>query len=810
MKVLLEKIYSRKETLHLLNQSVAFSAYIFVLLIVLNIIETRAIGSLLDAKQALLPLFFRGLIADTTGVARLLLIPFVFSFIIPNRGMTKWVARLLIYASYLFIFMLVLGVSLFLVKALVPLDHSIFSYSVKEILYTIQASGLNVTTNILLFLNVLVFLLSLIFLRFNKKTIGVVSVLLVVLSLLYPLTKNSVKEEDNFLIKNLTRCKSDYLLSKILIYSRKPQIDKTEKTEKSQAVLIDYVKDRIEDGFIQDSIQLKALSRVSLIDYPLLHQSTYNPLPSYFKPFTKKPNIVFLIVESLDARVFKDFEEQKITLAPFLNSLKNKSLYWNNFYSAAERTFGVLPAVLGSLPMGHTGFSDLSPTPLHKTILSVLKANQYQTNFFYGGWVGFQGMENFLLYQNTDHIYTHYPEEYRYKGTDFNWGVQDHLVFKRSIEVLDSINKSPFLNVYLTLATHSPFHLPGKEQLIKQIKELNEHLDAATLKKITTDKYLSILYLDNSIRQIIEDYKAKGWFDNTIFIITGDHCMHELGKSNVLQSYAVPLLIYSPLLARSQTFYQPSSHIDIAPSLLNLLKDKNDIHVDNISHWLGMGLDTATVKRRNTFIPFMNNNKDIISCVYNDYFYIEGDALYKIGHNNSLSLANDSVLEKTVQRRLQTYNYVNEYVVDDNSLIPLHYFADKSKPHVVSSYNEYNMSLRKGKSWNYHSFKLDRDYKRLLFEYKVNLSFKDTLDNPKFKIRIFDEDGKYLDYFLFSNPRYKNSKNNINQINKHKISRTIYNSKLNIFNKGNTIKFGVIDNKKPVEIEYLEVNVSSY
>ncbi len=806
MKMLIEKIYKRAETQYLLNMSIAFAVYILVLLIVLNFIEIKAVSDLLDTETALWPLFFRGSIADITGVARLLMIPIALSFIIPNAGVCKWITRILIYVLYLFIFMVVLGASLFFAKALVPLDHSIFSYSIQEILYTIQASGLDISTNILLVIFVSLLFASLIFLRFSKKTIGVMVIVLVILSLLYPLAKNRVREENNFLIKNLTRCKSDYLLDKVLIYLQKPQI---EKTEKSPVVLSNYVKDRIKDGFIQDTIQLKALSKVALTDYPLLHQSTYNPLSPYFKTFSKKPNIVFLIVESLDARVFKDFEEQKIVIAPFLNQLKHKSLYWNNFYSSTARTFGVLPAVLGSLPMGHTGFNDVSPTPLHKTIVSILKANHYQTNFFYGGWVGFQGMENFLLYQNIDHIYTHYPQEYQYKGTDFNWGVQDHFVFKRSIEVLDSINKSPFLNIYLTLATHSPFHLPQKEQLAHQLEKLNSHLDAATLKNITTDKYLSILYLDNSIQQIIEDYKAKGWFDNTIFIITGDHCMHELGKSNTLQTYAVPLLIYSPLLQRPQTFYRPASHIDITPSLLNLLKDKNGIHIDNIAHWLGMGLDTAKVKRRNTFIPFMNNNKDIVSCLFNDYFYTE-ETLYKIGHNNALVPANDTALEQIVTQRLQTYNYVNKYVVDNNNLMPLQYFADKNKPYIVSSYNEDNINLDKGENWQYETIKLDKDYKRLLFEYKVSMSFKDTLDNPKFGIQIYDDNDKYLDYFFFYNLSYVNSKYNANQLNKYKISRTIYNSKLDIFKKGNTIKFSVIDNKKEVEIKDLEVKVFSY
>lgn len=681
---MIKQLYNKEEIRRLLSMSAALTVYMLFLLIALNILEIKAIDNFLDATPSRRMLFFKGLASDIMGVYRLLLIPFALSFIIPNRWWAgRLAARILILLLHLIIATIAITTSFFFTTAFVPLDHSVFSYSWQEILYTIRTSGLNVTTYIFLIVSVLLFISSVIFLKINKIATNITLLLLIILSLLYPSSKIWVKQENNFLITNLIRCKADYLLERSLIYWQKP---KPEKIKKNETLLSDYINNRIANGFIKDTAQLQSSLQVSLQDYPLLHTSTYNPLAPYFKPFKHKPNIVFLIIESLDARVFKDFEEQNIVLAPFLSQLKNKSLYWKNFYSIAERTFGVLPAVLGSLPMGDKGFNDVSPIPLHKTLVSILKDNHYQTNFFYGGWVGFQGMEPFLLYQNTDHIYTHYPKTYQYKGKTFDWGIQDHLVFKRSIEVLDSIQKTPFLNIYLTLSTHTPFHLPNRSQLANQLKRLNSHLDTPTWNKINTDKYLSILYLDNSIQQLINDYKATNQFNNTIFIITGDHCMHELGKNNTLQTYGVPLLIYSPLLLHAQTFDRPSSHLDIAPSVVHLLKNKNIIHTDSISHWLGLGLDTATTLRKNTFIPFMNNNKDIISCVFNDYFYTE-NTLYKIGKNNALTPLQDKDLANTLHQKLQTYNYINEYVTQNNKLMPLLYFIDKDRPTTTENTN---------------------------------------------------------------------------------------------------------------------------
>ncbi len=88
--------------------------------------------------------------------------------------------------------------------------------------------------------------------------------------------------------------------------------------------------------------------------------------------------------------------------------------------------------------------------------------------------------------------------------------------------------------------------------------------------------------------------------------------------------------------------------------------------------------------------------------------------------------------------------------------------------------------------------------------------FSDTIKNPKFEIRIYDENDKYLDYFLFYNDNYMNSSNKINQLHKYNITRTIYDNNNTIFREGNKIDFRIIDNKKTIELRNLEVKLVSF
>ncbi len=660
-------LYNTTDLKRTLSAATGIALYMLFLIIGLKLYEIFSIQTVLTEQQSLVSLFFKSLFADFAGVSRPLLVLFLLAFILPHKW--TFLSRTLIFILGLSSMILVISSSFFYINASVPLDESVFLYSFEEVILTIKANNFSIWFFLIQLLFLLSFSLTFIYSNFQKKSIAIVLASLLVLGLgLYPLSRTIMKKEFNLATQNFIKCKSDYFIFRSFLYLKEP----SKKIVKDEAIIATFLKHRVEDGFIQpEDLQNNELKK-ELSAYPFLHTNSYNPLNNYIKKSSEHPNIVFILVESLDARVFKELAQKKYILTPFLNSIKEKSLYWNQCYSTTERTFGVLPAVLGSLPMGQEGFNEAYPIPLHKSVISVLKDSGYQTNFFYGGWVGFQKMSNFLSYQPIHHLYNTYPDEYQTEEEKASWGVRDDLVFKHSFNVLDSINKSPFLNIYLTLSTHVPYILPHLEQLKAQMKKLNAHLPPKALNKVLEKQYLSLLYLDNSIKQLIEGYKAKGWFDNTLFIITGDHSMHSIFIKNHLQNYAVPLMIYGSLVKEAKVFNNPVSHLDIAPSLYNLMDSRHWAKKDSVFHCLALGLDTAKTRTRNVFIPFMTNNREIYACLYNDYFFHKGD-LYEILEDNYLKPLDNKVLQNKLKERLETYNYINEYTVHSNMIYSIHY-----------------------------------------------------------------------------------------------------------------------------------------
>ena len=139
--------------------------------------------------------------------------------------------------------------------------------------------------------------------------------------------------------------------------------------------------------------------------YPLYRAFPYEDvLGRFFKCTGEKPNLVFIIVEGLG----RDFTGEGAIyggFTPFIDSLMQRSLYWENFLSTAGRTFNVLPSEFGSLPYATNGFMELGgQMPAHQTLISILKQQGYYANFFYGGHSNFDLQDVFLERQGTDFI----------------------------------------------------------------------------------------------------------------------------------------------------------------------------------------------------------------------------------------------------------------------------------------------------------------------------------------------------------------------------------------------------------------------
>ncbi len=441
-------------------------------------------------------------------------------------------------------------------------------------------------------------------------------------------------------------------------------------------------KEEVEKAIEQYQKDLSGFEFVSE-EYPMLHKDNYpNVLGKYFHRSNKKPNIVFVIVEGLSS-LFVGSNARIGNLMPYLDSLISESLYWRNFYSNSKGTFGVLPSVFSSLPNGYyeRGFINIPYNyPKHNSLMNILHKNGYESLFYYSGDAYFDQMHKYLRYHGVQKIYDAKILDREHFNTVVNsywssWGIDDKLLFRRSFEFMeDEDYGKPTLKIYLTLSIHSPYNIVPPEYLYDEtVRTRLEKLDienAEELKAKHKNALGSIFLADGALKLFFKTYSKRSDFENTIFIITGDHPMKEFPFENDLEKYHVPLIIYSPLLKSTGEFQSVSTHNDIVPSLLSLLKHHYGLKTPATVHWLGKGLNTAQLFESKSLADLGNfSGGNFKNALYNNLFAYNNN-LFQINDKNSLILIRDSLVIERADRLVSNANFIWEYVTIEDKLLP--------------------------------------------------------------------------------------------------------------------------------------------
>ena len=549
-------------------------------------------------------------------------------------------------------------------RTLVPLGAELFGYSLKDIGLTIGAAGVPV--------------------RFIVTTALMLALVVVLF--------NVVPQRLKFSSRLSFAVLGSYALALILSMASKtnswkpgPEGNNSISVNKSYffyASCYRYMEDDQGNDHVADTRLLAGNNNsVDYIDeahFPFLHKvdPDADVLSPFFNKMSTAPNIVFIVVEGLGG-AFSGQDAYLGSFTPFLDSLSDKSLYWRNFLSEGGRTFAMPPSIFGSLPFGRNGFLELGDRmPAHLSLFNVLKRNGYSSNFVYGGDASFDNMSKFMemngatVFDEKSFLagYTRMPAS----NSGFSWGFGDREVF-RKLEEVTAGSKTPSCNVVLTLSTHSPFLIDDQETYLKLFEQrlnvLGFNDSAKDECRHYQNQYASILYADQAIREFVGKYSHRSDFNNTIFIITGDHRMPDIPMSTKIDRYHVPLIIYSPLLKRSQTFGAVSSHFDITPSLLSFFKHQYKFKVPSIATWMGDELDTAHDFRSVHSYPLIQT-KNGVSDYLMDGYMLNGDDLFKMGDKMDLEPVKDEREKDKLEAAMAIFKQKNSKVVVGAKLIP--------------------------------------------------------------------------------------------------------------------------------------------
>jgi tetratricopeptide (TPR) repeat protein len=414
-------------------------------------------------------------------------------------------------------------------------------------------------------------------------------------------------------------------------------------------------------------------------EYPLARAYVPNSgLHPYFNLAAEKPHIKILIVEGLGS-AFVDANGTYSGIMPHLQELTGASLYWPNFLSNTGEGAAALPTVIGSLPFGETGFTNLNDFTHRHTLFSILKQNGYDTSFNYGGNSALNSYDRFLVQEGVDQILdkTVFGKTYTLQAADaagITLGYPDAALFQRYTEGNKLGNTRPQLAVFKTLSTKTPYSIPNYRNYEKKVEKLIRRYAANEKSQRfishNMELFASYSYADEAIANFLNEERKSKAYKNTIYIITGSHLNRNIPAENSLKRYQVPLLIYSPLVKRPSKITNIASHADIAPAIISLLDKEFSLEVPKTIAWLGNGeLATKEVDFDKEIPLFMgaNNIKDYM---HHSFFLTDGDVVQL---DENLSFTDNEIPEETISAVNNRFRYnksVNKYVTQNDKIIP--------------------------------------------------------------------------------------------------------------------------------------------
>ncbi|WP_342543483.1 LTA synthase family protein [Paenisporosarcina sp. FSL H8-0542] len=289
-------------------------------------------------------------------------------------------------------------------------------------------------------------------------------------------------------------------------------------------------------------------------------------------------NLIVVSLESLQNFVVNE-EMNGEVITPFLNELtKDKDTYYfPNFYhqTGLGKTSDSEFVVENSLyPLGGGAVFFTNSGNTYNSMAESLNEKGYFTNVMHANNKSFWNRDIMYNALNVEKFYD--VESYDIaEGDSVNWGMKDIPFFEQSVNHMAEMEQ-PFYSRLITLTNHYPFHLEEKDQFIPEYNS-----NSGTLNRY----FQTVRYMDESVKSLFEDLKAKGLYEDSIIVMYGDHygisenhneaMAQYLGKEitpfETAQLQRVPMFIHIPGSNQGKVVEEVAGQIDIRPTILHLL-----------------------------------------------------------------------------------------------------------------------------------------------------------------------------------------------------------------------------------------------
>jgi lipoteichoic acid synthase len=287
-------------------------------------------------------------------------------------------------------------------------------------------------------------------------------------------------------------------------------------------------------------------------------------------PQTSQRNVVIVILESTGARSTTPYNEDLDT-TPFLADLADESLLMEQAYAVVPHTSKALVAsICGVPPPLDTDKTESEPDIIPARCLpDLLKDQGYRTVFFQSATEDFERRTQLVeTFGYQDFFATEDMSKEGFEETNY-FGYEDNIMLDPSREWLEeNSGKGPFLATYLTATGHHQYVVPDRygEKKFAEDEQFNRYLN-------------TMRYQDFFLMNLFDQYRDLGLYDDTTFIIFGDHGegfgehgLYQHDNTIYEEGLHIPLIIHQPGRWQGGEWVEPAvNELDVLPTVADLL-----------------------------------------------------------------------------------------------------------------------------------------------------------------------------------------------------------------------------------------------
>ncbi|WP_417265928.1 LTA synthase family protein [Brumimicrobium sp.] len=359
---------------------------------------------------------------------------------------------------------------------------------------------------------------------------------------------------------------------------------------------------------------IKTLGKASLKEvnfFPEGSDKIYNPIHKGSKnhQLRENVNVMVLIMESFGNEWLGKKNGKNYT--PFLDSLLDHSLYFDNAFANGKKSIEAVPAIFAGIPslLDNPYISSHYGTNAINSLPQLLKEKGYSSAFYHGATNGSMKFDVFTAHLGFDHYFGR-KEYNNEEHTDATWGVLDEYFMPWTAESITNELQEPFLASLFTLSSHHPYFVPEEHR--------------GNLPEGPHPMAKSVAYADMSLRMFFDVAKKQPWYENTVFIICADHTPAgtTMKFTQRIGMYEIPIAFYDPQgqlspKVESKLF----NHIDIMPTVLDLVGYSKDVYSYGNSYF-------------SDAVPYS------VNYIENSHLYFEGDYMLNFLQDEATGLYN--------------------------------------------------------------------------------------------------------------------------------------------------------------------------